>query len=112
MTGEKWSEMFKEDDDYWEKKSEKYTEYPRRVVKDIEEVFELVVENPSLVRSGITTFLNNRNFLYAEQWEEYQDGTLLKKIVHDNGYGKKILEEQCKKLNLDKLEGLTMVTDD
>jgi hypothetical protein len=31
--------------------------------------------------------------LYAEKWEEFDDGTLLKKIIHDDGYGKKTLTE-------------------
>jgi hypothetical protein len=55
------------------------------------------------VRSGITDFRNNRNYLNAEHWEEYMDGTLIKKIINDNGYGKKIMEERGRKLNLDKL---------
>jgi hypothetical protein len=29
INGERWTEMFKEEDDYWERKSERYTEYPR-----------------------------------------------------------------------------------
>lgn len=41
------------------------------------------------MRSGIKEFRNNRNFLNAEYWEEFYDGTLLKKVVMDNGYGKK-----------------------
>jgi hypothetical protein len=31
--------------------------------------------------------------LYAEKYEEFEDGTLLKKIIHDDGYGKKTLTE-------------------
>ena len=27
MQGERWVEKFKEEDDYWERKGEKYTEY-------------------------------------------------------------------------------------
>lgn len=30
--GERWTEMKKEEDDYWERKSERYTEYPKQFV--------------------------------------------------------------------------------
>ena len=46
-----------------------------------------------MMRSGIVEFRNNRNFLNAEYWEEYYDGTLTKKIVNDDGYGKKLMKE-------------------
>ena len=39
-TGEKWAEMLNEDDDYWERRSEKYTEYPKPQIKDIERAFD------------------------------------------------------------------------
>ena len=32
------------------------------------------------MRSGIVEFRNNRNFLTAEFWEEFFDGTLMKKM--------------------------------
>jgi len=52
-----------------------------------------VLDAPTLLRSGISDFKNNRNYLYAEHWQEYIDGGVVKKIVHDNGYGEKVLEE-------------------
>jgi len=68
---------------------------------------------PILLKSGISDFKNNRNYLKIEQFEEYSDGTLLKKIVHDNGYGNKILEESGCKLDLDKLpEDIKAILDD
>lgn len=56
--------------------------------------------------------MNNRNYLYAEKWDEFEDGTLLKKIIHDDGYGKKILTEQNCKLNINILENLMLKTDE
>ena len=44
------------------------------------------------MRSGISEFRNNRDYLNAEHWEEYVDGTILKKIVSDNGYGVKSMK--------------------
>lgn len=111
VTGWKWSEKYKEEDDYWEKKTERYSEYPRPIADEIEQALEIVIESPRLLRSGLSDFKNNRNYLYAEQWEEYTDGTILKKIVHDNGYGKKVMEEQGKKLNLEQLQGVQLITD-
>lgn len=32
--------MLNEDDDYWERRSEKYTEYPKPQIKDIERAFD------------------------------------------------------------------------
>lgn len=40
------------------------------------------------------------------------DGTLIKKIINDNGYGKKIMEERGRKLNLDKLVDIQIITDE
>jgi|LauGreDrversion4_2_1035121.scaffolds.fasta_scaffold3729825_1 hypothetical protein len=56
--------------------------------------------------------MNNRNYLYAEKWDEFEDGTLLKKIIHDDGYGKKTLTEQNCKLNINILENLMLKTDE
>lgn len=81
--------MLKEEDDYWERKSEKYTEYPKPLIKDVDRAFEELQLEPRMFRSGVTDFKNNRNFLRVEQWEEYDDGSLVKKIVQDDSYGKK-----------------------
>ena len=85
--------MIKEEDEYWERKSERYTQYKKNTITSLETAIEDVLDAPTLLRSGVSDFKNNRNYLYAEQWEEYTDGTLLKKIVHDNGYGEKVMEE-------------------
>ena len=88
-TGEKWSEKLKEEDDYWERRSEKYTEYPKPVLKDVDRAFDELLQEPRVFRSGVTEFRNNRNFMRVEQWEEYIDGSLIKKIVQDDSYGRK-----------------------
>ena len=64
------------------------------------------------MRSGITEFRNNRNFLNAEHWEEYVDGTLVKKIVNDNGYGIKAMQQKGMRLDIDKIEGITKETNE
>jgi len=33
--GEKWTEMLKEEDDYWERRSEKYNDFPKPIVQDV-----------------------------------------------------------------------------
>lgn len=119
--GEKWIEKKKDYDNYWERSSTRYTEYPKTGVKidhisDLDKAFEKVLaakeQTVRMIRSGITDFRNNRNYLNAEHWEEYIDGTLLKKIINDNGYGKKVMEEQGRKLNLDKIDDVQLVTDE
>lgn len=64
------------------------------------------------MRSGFSDFTNNRNYLYAEKWEEYDDGSLLKKIILDDGYGKKTLTEQNCRLNINLLEQVKLKTDE
>ena len=64
-----------------------------------------------MVRSGLKDYKNNRNYYYAEQWEEYIDGTLLKKMVLDNGYSEKTMEESGMKFNVDKMENLAVNLD-
>lgn len=64
-----------------------------------------------MVRSGVQEFRNNRDFMIVEHFEEFIDGTLIKKIVEDDSYGKKILEKKGMKLNLDKIENVQMHTD-
>ena len=64
------------------------------------------------MRSGIKEFRNNRNFLEAEHWEEFYDGSLLKRIVKDNGYGIKSMKQSGMRLDLDKIEGVTRVTNE
>lgn len=65
-----------------------------------------------MMRSGIMEFRNNRNFLNAEYWEEYYDGSLLKKIVSDNGYGKKEMKQAGQRLDISKIEGIKKNTDE
>lgn len=64
------------------------------------------------MRSGIVEFRNNRNFLTAEFWEEFFDGTLMKKIVSDNGYGLKTMKQTGQKLDIDKIGKIKKETDD
>lgn len=64
-----------------------------------------------MVRSGLKDYKNNRNYYYAEQWEEYIDGTLLKKMVLDNGYSEKTMEESGMKINVEKMDNLAMNLD-
>lgn len=72
LQGERWMELFKEDDDYWERNSEKYTEYQvRKPLADIGTALETVLEQPNLIRSGLSEYRNNRNYLYAEKWDEF-----------------------------------------
>ena len=111
-TGERWRELVNQGDGYWERKSEKYTEYAKKMVDNIEEAIDTVLEAPRMLRSGLNDYRNNRNYLWAEQWEEYIDGTLLTKTVLDDGFGCKTLEEKGKKLNLDKMEDVQVVVND
>lgn len=50
--------------------------------------------------------------MYAEKWEEFDNGTLLKKIIHDDGYGKKTLTEQNCKLSINLLENVSLKKDE
>jgi len=76
----------KEEDDYWEKKSEKYTEY------NLQKVNHTVDPDlPTIIRSGFSEFRNNRQYLYADKWEEFVDGSLRQKIIIDDGHGKRTL---------------------
>lgn len=101
--------MKKEEDDYWERKTERFTEYPKQFVKDIDTAIDSILDAPKIIRSGISDFKNNRNYFYAEQWEEFHDGTLKKKIVKDNGLGEKELEEFNQKLNIDEMTDVSLV---
>ena len=92
--------MYKQDDDYWERKSERYTEYAKKYINDINTALDMIDHGPRIIRSGISDFKNNRNYLKAEHWEEYIDGTLNKKIVRDNGYGKKEMDDAEQKLKV------------
>ena len=106
-------ELFKEDDDYWERNSETYTEYQvRKPLEDIEVAIDTVLEQPNLIRSGLTEFRNNRNYLYAENWDEFQDGAQHKKIILDDGYGKRTLKELGKKLKPQVLADVKLYTDE
>lgn len=53
-----------------------------------------VLETSNPLRTGLSDFSNNRNYIYSEKWEEYIDGTHLKKFILDDGFGKKTLTEQ------------------
>lgn len=53
-----------------------------------------VLKSSNPLRTGLSDFSNNRNYIYSEKWEEYLDGTHLKKFILDDGFGKKTLTEQ------------------
>ena len=109
--GETWEEFYNETDDYWERRSEKYTEHPKPIVSKIDDgAFDIILRAPTMKRSGISEFKNNRHYSKVEQWEEYADGTLLKKTIMDDGYGKKTMVEQGLKLNGSKMQ-LKVITD-
>lgn len=114
---EKWSETHNTNDDYWERKSDKVTNFydnsevllkemdivsqdskkyipkPQKSLKgsmitvnDINPP-EQYKSSSLKLRQGLKEFRNNRNYQYAEKWEEQIDGTLSKKIVLDDGFG-------------------------
>lgn len=64
------------------------------------------------MRSGIQEFRNNRNFLKSEYWEEFVDGTLMKKIVDDNGYGLKKMIQVGQRLDYEKTGKIEKETDE
>jgi len=108
---ENWQELSKEEDNYWEYKSEKISLYPKKLISSAHPSLEDPNEPPRMVRSGLKDFKNNRNYYYAEQWEEYIDGTLLKKMVIDNGFSEKTLEESGTKFNVEKMDSLAINLD-
>lgn len=113
LQGERWMELLKDEEDYWERKSEKYTEYlVRKPIEDVEVALDTVLDAPNLIRSGLSEFRNNRNYLYAEKWDEYQDGTQQKKIILDDGFGKRTLKEIGKKLQPSILADVKLYTDE
>ena len=67
---------------------------------------------PRMVRSGVSTFKNNKSYYYLEHWQEFVDGTLLKKIHHDNGYGGKDLIESGKKPTNELMEAVRLELDE
>lgn len=76
IQGERWVELYKEEDDYWERKSEKYTEHQvRKAVDSVDPKTDPDTDETKLVRSGYSEFRNNRQYLYAEKWDEFIDGT-------------------------------------
>ena len=62
--GETWTELKKEEDDYWEYKSEKYTLYPKKLIGSL--INAVDDGAPRMIRSGLKDFKNNRNYYYAE----------------------------------------------
>lgn len=71
-----------------------------------------MLDAPKIIRSGISDFKNNRNYFYAEQWEEFHDGTINKKIVKDDGLGHKVLEEEHQKLNIETMTNINIIIDE
>jgi hypothetical protein len=104
--------MYKEEDDYWERKTERYTAYPKQLVDDIDTAIDTILEAPKIIRSGISDFKNNRSYFYGEQWEEFHDGRINKKIVKDDGCGTKLLEEENQKLNIEMMTEVNVVIDE
>ena len=64
-----------------------------------------------MLRQGLSEFRNNRNYQFAERWEEHADGTLEKKVVKDDGFGKRSLKHFGWKLNLGILEEVGIIRD-
>ena len=73
---EKWHEL--SENGYWEKRSNKTFAYQN---------------GSEVVQKGFNEYKNNLNFFEAEQWQEMKDGRILKKRLHDDGFGKKTLSE-------------------
>ena len=69
-------------------------------------------KHAELIRSGYSEFRNNRQYMYAEKWDEFIDGTQQRKVILDDGYGKRTLKEYGKKLNLDLMLETKLVTDE
>lgn len=111
LQGERWTELLHAAEDYWERKSEKYTEYQVRKSEDGSAALETVADQPMLIRSGLSEYRNNRNYLYAEKWDEYLDGAQHKKIILDDGFGKRTLKELGRKLNIEVLDDVKLCTD-
>jgi len=59
---EHWNELKKEEDDYWEYKSEKISLYPKKLISSMATAIDDVDGAPRMVRSGLKDFKNNRNF--------------------------------------------------
>jgi hypothetical protein len=82
------------------------------LIDDIENALDTVLDAPKVIRSGISDFKNNRSYFYGEQWEEFHDGTINKKIVTDDGLGSKVLEEENQKLNIEMMTNINCVIDE
>ena len=95
--GEKWCEVYNIQYDYWERKATKYTNH----VKNSANIIDVV-----LLKSGLNEFRNNKNFSDVEEWKEYSDGTIIKKKINDNGYGRRIRAETGQKLHRERLKNL------
>lgn len=64
-----------------------------------------------MLRCGLIEYRNNKCYQYAEKFEEYADGTLQRKVVLDDGFGKRSLKHFGWKLNLAILEEVVLVRD-
>ena len=53
-----------------------------------------VLNSTNPLRTGLSDFSNNRNYIYSEKRDEYLVGTHLKKFILDDGFEKKTLTEQ------------------
>lgn len=83
--------------DYWERKAQKYTNHSKNSANIIDVV---------LLKSGMNEFKNNRGYADIEEWKEFSDGRIIKKKLNDNGQGKKILAETGQKLHKEKMKYL------
>lgn len=97
MTGEKWCEVYNSEHDYWERKSQKYTNHQ----KNKENIIDIV-----LLKSGVNEFKNNNSFCEVEEWKEYSDGRIIKKKLSDNGNGRRVKSETGQKLHKERLKKL------
>lgn len=94
-TCEKWCEVLNVHADYWERKAERYTNH----IKNQANIIDVVV-----LKSGYQEFKNNRNLVDMEEWREYSDGRVVRKKLHDNGYGVRVKTESGQKMHKQQFE--------
>ena len=57
-----------------------------------------------MLKSGYQEFKNNRNLVDMEEWREYSDGRVVRKKLHDNGYGVRVKTECGQKMHKQQFE--------
>lgn len=78
---ETWRETHKTSEDYWEKKSDRVTRFydqaAQTLINNLEEAKQALgkkktkdEESALILRQGLTEYRNNRNYQYAQKWDE------------------------------------------